>query len=54
MDKWLQDDQYSQDGKTLSVIPGNNAASYAGKVLSAYEIYQTYYQDILGPVPVPD
>lgn len=54
VDKWLQDDQYSQDGKTLSVIPGNNAASYAGKVLSAYEIYKTYYQDILGPVPVPD
>ena len=54
VDKWLQDERYSRDGKTLSVIPGNNAASYAGKVLSAYEVYTAYYQDILGPVPDPD
>lgn len=40
---WLQDAQYSADGKTLDVIPSRDTNHYVSKVLKAIEIYQNLY-----------
>lgn len=51
VDQWLADARYSQDGKTLTVIPGKDASAYAGKVLKTYAIYKKEYKKDLGTVP---
>jgi soluble lytic murein transglycosylase len=48
VDKWLDKDEYSKDGKTLSAIPFKATQDYVGKVEKAYEIYKKLYQDRLG------
>ena len=44
VEEWLGEGQYSQDGRTLSVIPYEETRKYVKKVNLAYEIYKTFYQ----------
>ena len=41
--KWLKDEKYSSDGKTLESIPYNETAHYVEKVESAKEMYKKLY-----------
>lgn len=43
VDGWLKDPAYSADGRTLSVIPGENANTYVERVLNFYEKYKEIY-----------
>ena len=43
VDGWLQNPDYSPDGRTLSVIPGENANTYVERVLRYYEKYKEIY-----------
>lgn len=43
VDAWLANTKYSDDGVTLRVIPTDDTARYAKRVLNSYEIYQKYY-----------
>lgn len=40
---WLEDKQYSSDGKTLDVIPYSDTQHYVNKVLKNYEKYVKIY-----------
>jgi len=42
--EWLEDPQYSQDGKTLTNIPYGQTDNYVKKVTKAYEKYKEYYE----------
>ena len=48
VDAWLKNPQYSSDGVTLDVIPTDDTATYASRVLRARDVYRKYY------FPVPD
>ncbi len=41
--KWLQNADYSDDGKTLKYIPVEETRNYVKRVLKAQEMYQTIY-----------
>ena len=41
--KWLKDDEYSQDGKTLYEIPFSNTKTYVERVTRTKEIYEKLY-----------
>ena len=41
--RWLENPEYSSDGKTLEVIPSNETSNYVQKVMTAYEKYQSLY-----------
>ena len=43
VDEWLKDSAYSADGRTLTVIPGENAKIYVERVLERYEKYKEIY-----------
>ena len=43
VDSWLKNPQYSADGVTLNVIPTQDTATYASRVLRARDVYQKYY-----------
>ena len=43
VDGWLRDTAYSSDGRTLAVIPGENAKVYVERVLNYYEKYKEIY-----------
>ena len=43
VDGWLQNPDYSADGRTLAVIPGENAKIYVERVLRYYEKYKEIY-----------
>ncbi|MCL1865776.1 MAG: lytic transglycosylase domain-containing protein [Oscillospiraceae bacterium] len=43
VDKWLENAEYSSDGKTLDVIPIPDTRHYVNKVKKAYEIYKKLY-----------
>ena len=43
VDSWLKNPQYSSDGVTLDVIPTQDTATYASRVLRARDIYRKYY-----------
>ena len=43
VDKWLQNPEYSSDGKTLKVIPFESTATYVERVMKYYEKYQKLY-----------
>ena len=43
--KWLDNPEYSIDGKNLSVIPFPETRIYSKKVLRDYQIYQKLYKD---------
>ncbi len=42
--KWLENPEYSKDGKTLEVIPFNETKIYQKKVLRDYKIYSKIYK----------
>ena len=50
VDSWLKDPQYSSDGAPLDVIPTQDTATYASRVLRARDIYRKYYF----PIELPD
>ncbi len=43
VDSWLKNPQYSADGVTLDVIPTQDTATYASRVLRARDVYRKYY-----------
>lgn len=44
VDKWLKDEAYSSDGKTLSDIPFPTTKKYVTKVIETKKIYQKLYK----------
>lgn len=42
--KWLQDERYSRDGKTLTYIPFEETREYVKKVIKNYRIYSNLYR----------
>ncbi len=42
-DKWLKDERYSSDGKTLHTIPFPTTAKYVKKVIMTKNIYEKLY-----------
>ena len=51
VDSWLSNPEYSADGVTLDVIPMDNTAAYANRVLRACGMYQKHYFPTPSPVP---
>ena len=45
VDKWLQNPEYSRDGRTLDVIPYKSTNTYVQRVLKYYEKYSKLYAD---------
>lgn len=43
VDKWLQNPEYSADGKTLSAIPSDATRTYVNRILKYYEKYKEIY-----------
>lgn len=43
VDAWLANPEYSSDGVTLDVIPTQDTATYASRVLRARDVYRKYY-----------
>ncbi len=43
VDKWLENPEYSQDGKTLSAIPSDATKTYVDRILRYYEKYAELY-----------
>lgn len=43
VDAWLRNPLYSSDGVTLDVIPTDDTAAYASRVLRARDVYRKYY-----------
>jgi len=44
VNKWLSDEEYSEDGKTLSIIPFNETKKYVDKVNIINKIYKYLYE----------
>lgn len=44
VDKWLQNEEYSEDGKNLSHIPFPSTKKYVTKVLETKKIYEKLYK----------
>ena len=54
VDSWLKNPDYSSDGVTLDVIPTEDTAAYASRVLRARDVYRKYYYpDAAAPNVVP-
>ena len=54
--RWLQNSEYSEDGRTLSVdrLPDGPTKVYAGRVTKAYAVYdKIYWNSFNPPDPVP-
>ena len=51
VDSWLKNPQYSADGVTLDVIPTQDTATYASRVLRARDVYRKYYFPVETPEP---
>ena len=43
VDKWLQNPEYSRDGKTLHTIPSDATGTYVERILKYYEKYEEVY-----------
>jgi len=43
VNKWLKDEEYSQDGKALDKIPSKDTSYYVHKVTNAINIYKNLY-----------
>lgn len=52
VDAWLSNPEYSKDGVTLDVIPTQDTATYASRVLRARDVYRKYY--FPAPTPQPE
>ena len=50
VDAWLANPDYSSDGVTLDVLPTQDTATYASRVLRARDVYRKYYF----PQPTPE
>ena len=50
VDAWLKNPKYSSDGVTLDVIPTQDTAAYASRVLRARDVYRKHYF----PLPTPE
>lgn len=46
VNKWLSQKEYSDNGKTLSMIPFEETRKYERKVMNAYTMYNKIYQGI--------
>lgn len=46
VNKWLKDEEYSKDGKTLDNIPFKETENYVKKVNSGYKNYKKLYGDV--------
>ena len=44
VDKWLKNEEYSEDGKTLSDIPFPSTKKYVTKVIETKKIYEKLYK----------
>lgn len=53
VDSWLKNTEYSSDGVTLDVIPTQDTATYAARVLNARDVYRKYYFPVAMPEPSP-
>ncbi len=51
VDAWLKNPEYSSDGVTLDVIPTQDTATYASRVLRARDVYRKYYFPAATPEP---
>lgn len=51
VDAWLKNPEYSSDGVTLDVIPTQDTATYAARVLRARDVYRKYYFPAATPEP---
>lgn len=51
VDAWLKNPAYSSDGVTLDVIPTQDTATYAARVLHARDVYRKYYFPSATPEP---
>lgn len=51
VDAWLKNPDYSHDGVMLDVIPTQDTATYASRVLRARDIYRKHYFPLPTPVP---
>ena len=51
VDAWLKNPEYSSDGVTLDVIPTQDTATYAARVLRARDVYRKYYFPSATPEP---
>lgn len=51
VDAWLANPKYSSDGVTLDVIPTQDTAAYASRVLRARDVYRKYYFPLPTPQP---
>lgn len=49
--KWLKDEKYSIDGKTIITCPYGETVEYANKTLKARKKYLKYYKNILDKKP---
>lgn len=43
VDKWLQNPEYSADGRSLSTIPSDATRTYVNRILKYYEKYKEIY-----------
>lgn len=43
VDGWLQNPEYSDDGKTLKLIPSDTTRTYVDRILKYYEKYEEIY-----------
>lgn len=46
VNKWLKDEEYSKDGKTLDKIPFKETENYVKKVKADYDSYKKIYESI--------
>ncbi|MBR5561310.1 MAG: lytic transglycosylase domain-containing protein [Clostridia bacterium] len=51
VDAWLKNPAYSRDGVTLDVIPTQDTATYASRVLRARDVYRKHYFPLPTPAP---
>ena len=54
VDAWLANPKYSSDGVTLDVIPMQDTAAYASRVLRARDVYRKYYFPQPTPQPLSE
>lgn len=44
LQKWLNNPQYSSDGKTIDIIPFKDTNYYANKTMKTYDMYKKIYE----------
>lgn len=54
VNKWLKNQEYCEDGKTLKKIPFKETEEYVEKVLKNYQVYKRIYQNVFNENMVED